>query len=83
MATKESSTSSEGSADHQFSIELGPHDLTDSEISNLGNEITKTIVDAVQKSASAAETRRREPFVKILYVKATHVKSPYAKTIQP
>jgi ribosomal protein L1 len=67
MATKKESTSSEGSS--QFSIELGPHDLTDEEITNIGNEITKAVVDAVQRSAKAAEV-----YVKILYVKQTHSK---------
>jgi hypothetical protein len=66
MAKKES-TSSEGSS--QFSIDLGPHDLTDDEISNLGNEITKTIVEAVQRSASAAKPAPPEPFIKVLHVK--------------
>ena len=69
MATKKGSTPSEGSS--QFSIELGPHDLTDDEISNIGNEITKTVVDAVQRSATEAVA---EVYVKILYVKQTHSK---------
>jgi ribosomal protein L1 len=69
MATKKKSTSSEGSS--QFSIELGPHDLTDEEISTIGNEITKTIVDAVQRRATEAVA---EFYVKILYVKQTHSK---------
>ncbi len=72
MATKKESTSSEGSS--QFSVELGPHDLSDEEINNLGNEITKAIVGAVQRSASAAKAVPREPYVKILHVKQIHSK---------
>jgi hypothetical protein len=76
MATKKPSTPSEASDDvSHFSIELGPHELTDAEISNLGNEITKSIVNAVQKSPSVTKKKKGEPYVKVLYVKLIHAKT--------
>jgi predicted transcriptional regulator len=71
MATKKSSKK-ESSDRSKFSIELGHSDLTDAEINNLQNEVTKNIVDTVQKNAGAVE---RDAYVKILYVKLTHTKS--------
>lgn len=74
--------SSEGSgASTQFHVELGPHDLTEEEITGLSNDITRSIVDAVQRSARTAGPRPREPYVKITFVKQTG--GPYQRAIAP
>jgi hypothetical protein len=74
--------SPEGSGDStQFHVELGPHDLTDEEISGLTNDITRSIVDAVHRSARTEEAKRREPYVKITFVKQTG--GPYQRAIHP
>ncbi|MCW2516956.1 MAG: hypothetical protein JWR11_5998 [Mycobacterium sp.] len=69
MAKDDASNAPESSS--QFSIELGTHDLTDAEISDLGNKITETIVNSIQSSTKAVE-RGKGPYARITFVKQIH-----------
>lgn len=54
----------------RFTVDLGETQLTDAELHSLQNEITRLAVEHVQKSV--AEKGKKEPFVKIIFVKAIH-----------
>ncbi len=74
MATEDAAVAHENLS--QFSVELGAHDLTDAEISSLGNKITQTVIDSVQSSKGDADRgKKKEPFIKIIHVKQIHSRS--------
>jgi hypothetical protein len=55
----------------QFTVDLDQIELTDEECNAFQNEITKLTVEYVQKHSDGATSRvRREPYVKITFVKA-------------
>jgi hypothetical protein len=56
----------------RFTVDLGQFYLTDEEVNDIRNQITKAAVEAVR----TVKERRGEPYVKITFVKAGHVKSP-------
>ena len=75
MATKKSSTSPKGRKTKlQFSVDLGPGDLSDKEIEGVGNAITKAILGSARKK-SVSSKKGRGPFVKIIYCQLVHAKS--------
>ncbi|HWT05632.1 MAG TPA: hypothetical protein VN224_07735 [Xanthomonadales bacterium] len=65
---------SESVAGTQFTIDLSEVELTHEEVSALHNKITKIAVETVQEQRRAAgdtaRPRRREPYVRIIFVKA-------------
>ena len=54
----------------QFTVDIGQMELTDEEVNAFQNEITKLAVDWVKQKGSAR--RKKEPFVKIIFVRAIH-----------
>ena len=60
----------------QFIVDLGQVELTDDEVDAVQNQITKVALEfARQKNAPAAKRKPKEPYVKILHVKTTHVRT--------
>jgi hypothetical protein len=59
----------------QFSVDLSEIELTDEELTALQNQITRLVFDSVRNKVTAAG-RKKEPYVKIIYVRSTHVRSP-------
>lgn len=60
----------------QFVVDLGQIELTDDEVDAVQNQITKVALEfARRKNAPAAKRKPKEPYVKILHVKTTHVRS--------
>jgi hypothetical protein len=60
----------------QFIVDLGKVALTDDEVDAVQNQITKVALEfARNKEAPAAKRKPKEPYVKILHVKTTHVRS--------
>jgi hypothetical protein len=58
---------------NRFSVDLSQIRLTNKEVKDLQNRITKQAVESVR---AAKKRRPAEPYVKIIYVQCTHVKSP-------
>jgi hypothetical protein len=58
----------------QFIIDLGQVELTDDEVQAVQNQITKVALEFARKKDAPA-ANRREPYVRILHVKTTHVRS--------
>jgi hypothetical protein len=65
----------------RFTVDLGEVELTDEEVTSLQNQITKLAVETVRQKGSGenapgagdvAGRRHREPFVKIIFVRAIH-----------
>jgi hypothetical protein len=56
----------------QFTVDLGETELTDEEVSAIQHEITRLAVELVQRKRSDGTDKTREPFVKIVFVKAVH-----------
>lgn len=55
----------------QFSVEIGDVDLSDADMKGIQNQITKAILGSVrQKSTAKSTAKKKEPYVKILFVKA-------------
>jgi hypothetical protein len=55
----------------QFTVDLDQIELTDEECAAFQNAITKLAVEYVQKHSDTVTARvRREPYVKIIFVKA-------------
>jgi hypothetical protein len=55
----------------QFTVDLDQIELTNEECAAFQNEITKLAVEYVQKRSDSATAQvRREPYVKIIFVKA-------------
>lgn len=55
----------------QFTVDLDQIELTEEECAAFQNAITKLAVEYVQKHSDTAPARvRREPYVKIIFVKA-------------
>ncbi|HEV7909708.1 MAG TPA: hypothetical protein VGP28_01160 [Methylocella sp.] len=61
----------------QFTIDLGEIELTDEEVSNLGNELVKLAIESVRKKSGSAAILK-EPYVRVLHVKAIHTKAIHA-----
>jgi hypothetical protein len=58
----------------QFVVDLGQIELTDEDVEGVQNEITRVaLAFARQKNAPAA--KKKEPYVRILHVKTTHVRT--------
>lgn len=57
----------------QFTIDLGEIELTDEEVSNLGN----LAIESVRKKSGSAAILK-EPYVRVLHVKAIHTKAIHA-----
>jgi 3'-phosphoadenosine 5'-phosphosulfate sulfotransferase len=67
------SNESEGT---QFIVDLGRIELTDDEVDAVQNQITKVALEFARKHKdAAAKQTSKEPYVKILHVKTTHVRS--------
>jgi len=58
----------------EFSVDLGPPDLSDEEIESVGNAITKAILGSAGKR-SVSSKRKGEPYVKIIFGKLIPAKS--------
>jgi hypothetical protein len=60
----------------QFIVDLGQVELTDEEVDAVQNQITKVALEfALKNRASVTKAKPREPYVKVLHVKTTHVRS--------
>jgi hypothetical protein len=57
----------------RFTVDLGRIHLTNKEVKDLQNRITRLAVASVR---TAKKKRPKEPYVKIAFVKTTHVRSP-------
>ena len=68
----------------KFTIELGPMDLTDEEVSSISNNIAKEIVDKVHKNrASSKREIGGEPYVQAIFGKLLHQRGAhYDRTIR-
>jgi hypothetical protein len=71
MAKKSSPDDPEGT---QFIVDLGQVELTDDEVEAVQNKITKVALEFARKRRAPAASRK-EPYVRILHVKTTHVRS--------
>ncbi|HXN88966.1 MAG TPA: hypothetical protein VN890_06400 [Methylocella sp.] len=60
------------SAATQFTVDLGQIDLTDEEVNSLQNQITKLAAEFALTKADPAARPKKEPFVKITFVRAIH-----------
>ena len=78
MAKKKVSPPSDTGSGLQFTVDLGKIELTDEEVGNLRNEIARLAVEAARKQVGSVLKKGKEPFIKILHVKAL----PHAKTIR-
>jgi hypothetical protein len=58
----------------QFTLDLGAMELTDDEVNALQNQITRLAVEFMRQERAIAPVpdRRREPYVKIIFVKSVH-----------
>jgi hypothetical protein len=70
---KEETTSASGK--NSFTVEIGEIELSEEELKGLGNEITRLAIESLRSKAAASGRILREPYVKIIFVKAGHVKS--------
>jgi hypothetical protein len=57
---------------NRFTVDLSRIPMTNKEVKDLQNRITKQAVESVR----TAKKRRPAEYVKIIYVQCTHVKSP-------